>query len=122
MLFPDHTHLLIATVYPATVLRNGITQRLVSMADKWFYAATGCGRNILHFHCLFVGKCYLCIRMGDNHTQNYHLGGISSDMRSGVTFSATLTRHRKTKFSFHISNDIPPQIRILNTVVPPMFF
>ena len=60
--------------------------------------------------------------MGDNHNQNYHLGGISSDMRSGVTFSATLTRHRKTKFSFHISDDIPPQIRILNTVVPPMFF
>ena len=39
MLFPDHTHLLIATVYLATVLRNGITQRLVSMPDKWFYAA-----------------------------------------------------------------------------------
>ena len=39
----------------------------------------------------------------------------------GVTFSATLTRHRKTKFSFHISNDIPPQIRILNTVVPQCF-
>ena len=39
MLFPDHTHLLIATVYPATALCNGIMQRLVSMPDKWFYAA-----------------------------------------------------------------------------------
>ena len=42
MLFPDHTHLLIATVYLATVLRNGITQLLVSMPDKWFYAAGKC--------------------------------------------------------------------------------
>ena len=63
VLFPDHTHLLIATVYLATVLRNGITQRLVSMPDKWFYAAgkwffaapymqlaaTCCSRIILHF-------------------------------------------------------------------------
>ena len=39
MLFPDHTHLLIATVYRATALYNGIMQRLVSMPDKWFYAA-----------------------------------------------------------------------------------
>ena len=39
MLFPDHTHLLIATVYPATALCNGIMQSLVSMHDKWFYAA-----------------------------------------------------------------------------------
>ena len=39
MLFPDHTHLLIATVYPAMTLCNGIMQRLVSMSDKWFYAA-----------------------------------------------------------------------------------
>ena len=38
MLFPDHTHLLIATVYPAKALCNGIMQRLVSMPDKWFYA------------------------------------------------------------------------------------
>ena len=53
VLFPDHTHLLIETVYSATVLRTCITQRLVSMAYKWFYAATDCGRKILHFHCLF---------------------------------------------------------------------
>ena len=39
MLFPDHTHLLIATVYPATALCKGIMQRLVSMPDKCFYAA-----------------------------------------------------------------------------------
>ena len=73
MLFPDHTHLLIATVYPATTLCNSIMQRLVSMPDKWFMqlasgfmqlAATGCRRNILLCHCLFEGKCYLCIRMG----------------------------------------------------------
>ena len=39
MLFPDHTHLLFATVYHATALCNDIMQRLVSMSDKWFYAA-----------------------------------------------------------------------------------
>ena len=42
MLFPDHTHLLIATVYSATALCNGIMQRLVSMSDKLFYAAGKC--------------------------------------------------------------------------------
>ena len=69
MLFPDHTHLLIATVYPATALCNAIMKRLVSMpdkwfyaADKWFYAAGSYRRNILHCHRLFEGKCYLCIR------------------------------------------------------------
>ena len=74
-------------------------------------AATGCSRNILHFHCLFVGKCYLCIRMGITILKIIIWGGISSDMRSEVTFLAPLTRHRKFKFSFHISNDIPPQMR-----------
>ena len=39
MLFPDHTHLLIATVYPAMALCNGIMQHLASMPDNWFYAA-----------------------------------------------------------------------------------
>ena len=39
VLFTDHTHLLIATIYPATVLCYSIMQRLVSMPDKWFYAA-----------------------------------------------------------------------------------
>ena len=34
VLFPDHTHLLIATVYPATALCYDIMQRLVSMPDK----------------------------------------------------------------------------------------
>ena len=109
MLFPDHTHLLIATLYPATALSNGIMQRLVSMPDKWFYvvAAADCRRNILHCHCLLEGKCYLCIRMGITILKIIIWGGISSDMRSEVTFLAPLTCHRKTKFSFHIymSND-----------------
>ena len=39
VLFTDHIHLLIATIYPATVLCYSIMQRLVSMPDKWFYAA-----------------------------------------------------------------------------------
>ena len=102
MLFPTHTHLLIATVYSATALCNGIMQRLVSMPDKWFYAAgkwfmqltaTGCRRNILHCHCLFEGKCYLCIRMGITILKIIILGGISSDMRSEVTFLAPPTCH-----------------------------
>ena len=68
MLFPDHTHLLIATVYPATALRNVSFQCLTSgfmqLASGFMQlAATGCRCNILHvhFHCLYVGKCYLCI-------------------------------------------------------------
>ena len=71
VLFPDHTHLLIATVYPATALRNVSFQCLTSgfmqLASGFMQlAATGCRRNILHvhFHCLYVGKCYLCIIMG----------------------------------------------------------
>ena len=69
MLFPDHTHLLIATVYPAMALCNVSFQCLTSgfmqLASGFMQlAATGCRRNILHCHCLFEGKYYLCIRMG----------------------------------------------------------
>ena len=68
VLFPDHTHLLIAIVYPATALCNVSFQCLTSgfmqLASGFLQlVATGCRRNILHCHCLFEGKCYLCIRM-----------------------------------------------------------
>ena len=71
--------------------------------------ATGCRRNILHCHCLFEGKCYMCIRMGINILKIIIWGGISSDMRSEVTYLAPLTCHPKTKFSFHMSNDNHPK-------------
>ena len=72
-------------------------------------AATDCRRNILHCHCLFEGKCHLCIRMGITMLKIIILGGIPSDMRSEVTFLAPLTCDRKTKFFFHMSNDNHPK-------------
>ena len=93
MLFPDRTHLLIATIYPATALCNVSLQCLTSgfmqlasgfmqLASGFMQlAATGCRRNILHCHCLFEGKCYLCIRMGITILKIIIWGGISSDMR-----------------------------------------
>ena len=98
MLFPDHTHLLIVTVYPATALCNDSLQCLTS--DFMQLAATGCRRNILHCHCLFEGKCYLSIRVGITIFKIIIWGGISSDIRLEVTFLAPLMCHRKTKFSF----------------------
>ena len=84
--FPDRTHLLIATIYPATALCNVSLQCLTSgfmqLASGFMQlAATGCRRNILHCHCLFEGKCYLCIRMGITILNIIIWGGISSDMR-----------------------------------------
>ena len=86
MLFPDRTHLLIATLYPSTALYNVSLQCLTSgfmqLASGFMQlAATGCRRYILHCHCLFEGKCYLCIRMGITILKIIILGGISSDMR-----------------------------------------
>ena len=98
--------------YYATALRNVSFQCLTSgfmqLASGFMQlAATCCSRIILHFHCLFVGKCYLCIRMGITILKIIILGGIS--FRCHVL--APLTRHQKIKFSFHISNDIPHQMR-----------
>ena len=69
MPFPDHTHLLIATVYPAMAFCNVsfqcLTNGFMQLANGFMMlAASGYRRNILHYHCLFEGKCYLCIRMG----------------------------------------------------------
>ena len=96
MLFPDHTHLLIATVYPATALCNVSFQCLTSgfmqLASGFTQLeATGCRRNILHCHCLFEGYCYLCTRMGITILKIIIWVGISSDMRLEVTFLAPLT-------------------------------
>ena len=63
----------------------------------------------LHCHCLFEGKCYFCIRMGITILKIIIWGGIPSDMRSEVTFLASLTCHQRTKFSFHMSNDNHPK-------------
>ena len=79
MLFLDRSHLLIVTIYPATVLCNVSLQCLTSgfmqLASGFMQlAATGCRR-------LFKGKCYLCIRMGITILKIIIWGGISSDMR-----------------------------------------
>ena len=115
VLFPDHTHLLLLRQYIlrrhyATALCNVSFQCLTSvfmqLASGFMQlATTGYRRNILHCHCLFERKCYLCIRMGITILKIIIWGGISSDMRSDVTFLASLTCHRKTKSSFHMSND-----------------
>ena len=42
VLFPDHLHLLIGTVYPATALCNGIMQHLVSMPDNCSWQVVLC--------------------------------------------------------------------------------
>ena len=49
-------------------------------------AAAGRRRNKVHFHCLFEGKCYECIRMGITVFKIFIWGGISSDIRSRITF------------------------------------
>ena len=42
-----------------------MTSGFMQMASGFMQlATTGCRRNILHCHCLFEGKCYLCIGMG----------------------------------------------------------
>ena len=83
-----------------------MTSGFMQMASGFMQlATTGCWRNILHCHCLFEGKCYLCIGMGITILKIIIWGGISRDMRSEVTFLALLTCHRKTKSSFHMSND-----------------
>ena len=114
VLFPDHTHLLIATVYPVTSLCNVSFQCLTSdfmQLTSCFMqlAATGCRRNTLHCHRLFEGKCYLCIRMGITILKLIIRGGISSEMRLEVTFLAPLTCHPKTNFTFHMSDDNHPK-------------
>ena len=78
-------------------------QRLVSMSDKWFYAA---GK---WFYAAGSYRLLLCIRMGIIILKIIIWGGISSDMRSEVTFLALLTCHQKTKFSFQMSNDNHPK-------------
>ena len=98
----------------ATALCNVSFQCLTSgfmqlASDFMQLTATGCRRNILQCHCLFEGKCYSCIRMGITILKIIIWGGISSDMRSEVTFLAPLTCHQKTKFSFHMSNDNHPK-------------
>ena len=96
MLFPTHTHLLIATVYPAKALCNVSFQcltsgfmQLASDLCSWQLQAVGATYYIV---TVFL-KCYLCIRMGITILKIIILGGISSDMRSEVTFLAPPTCH-----------------------------
>ena len=56
----------------------------------------------------FESKLQKCIRMGITILKNFIWGGISSDICSGITFYG----------SDRISDDIAPQMRILNTVIP----
>ena len=60
-------------------------KRRFSLVDKRFYAA-GRRRNKVYFHCLFEGKLLICIRMGITILKILILGGISSDLRSEITF------------------------------------
>ena len=103
MLFPDHLHLLISTVYLAMALCyisfQCLTSGFMQLASGFMQlAATGCRRNILYCHCLFGGKCYLCIRMGITILKIIIWGDVSSDMHSEVTFLAPLTCHPKLNF------------------------
>ena len=54
---------------------------------------------------------------GDNHIQNFNLGGISSDIHSEATFYGSSYASLQNLISDHIS-EIPPQMKILNTVIP----
>ena len=49
-------------------------------------AAAGRRRNKVHFHCLFEGKMLIVHLNWDNHIQIFLWGGISSDIRSVITF------------------------------------
>ena len=67
MLFPDHTHLLIATVYPVTALCivsfQCLTSGFMQLASVFMQlAATGCRRKILH--CLFEGNVTCALEWG----------------------------------------------------------
>ena len=61
-------------------------------------------------------KLQMCISMGLNIFKIFNLGGIRLDIRSILRFMAPLARRDKTKFDC-ISDDIPPEMKILNTVI-----
>ena len=52
--------------------------------------------------------------LGDNCIQNFHGGGISSDIQSEVEFYNMI--------SDRISDDIPPQMKNLNMVIPILMY
>ena len=59
-----------------------------------------------------------CIRMGITIFKILIWGGISSDIRSEITSYDSALASLQNYISDHMSNDIPPQKKILNTVIP----
>ena len=70
--------------------------------------SSGRRRNIVHFHCLFEGKMLIVNKNGDNHIQNLYLGRYIAR----YTFENPVLQ-----ISDRISHDIPPHLKILNTVI-----
>ena len=82
MLFPDHTHLLIATVYPAMTLCNVLFQCLTNCLCSWQVVLCSCQLQAVgatnYIVTVFLKENVTCAlerdKNGDNHTQSYHLG------------------------------------------------
>ena len=62
--------------------------------------------------------CMLAIKLGDNCIQNFHLGRyiVGYTVRN-LVLRRCLSRAVKRDFR-RISDDIPPQMKILNMVIP----
>ena len=74
-----------------TSLRNVafdcLTSQYTQLASRFMQlAAAGRRCNKVHFHCVFESKMLKCIRMGITIFKIFICGGLSSDIRSEITF------------------------------------
>ena len=93
------------------MLKNGFMQ-LVHVS---LFCAAGNGHNILHFHCLFKGRMLLVHLNSDNQIQNLHLGGHIIQYTFANHVLRLYWRIAFKIISDCISDDLPPQMKILNT-------
>ena len=74
-----------------------------------------------YWQMAFAGEneCYVSYssQFGDNCIQNFHCGGLSSDIRYEIYFYIMGVEPLNEIFK-RISDDVPKQMKILNTVIP----
>ena len=59
--------------------------------------------------------------MGTTLFTFFILGGITSYIRSEIMFYGSADASPKNEISDHISDDIPPQMKIVNAVIPEVY-
>ena len=80
--------------------------------------------NTSNMHYLHKIKCFRCvkvkkyIRTGITIFKYFIWGDIASYIRSEIMFYGSVDASPYNKISDRISDDIPPQIKKLNTVIP----